>query len=225
MKALRFLALAVLAGFLAKAAPAQAQIEQQQVVNSALATIERMKGDDNFQKSFQPDLARARAVLLVPSLYKGGFLLGGQYGNGVLIARNPDGGWGYPAFYTMSGGSFGLQFGLEDVSILFLVMTERGLNAVLSNQFKFGADLGVTFAVVGAGMGASTTSSLGADILAFSLGGIGLYGGVSLEGTMLAPRDAWNNAYYGKDVSSRAIIRERAISNPDADKLRDVLAH
>jgi lipid-binding SYLF domain-containing protein len=220
MKALRTLASALL---ILWAVPALAQQDQQQTVNQALSTIERMKTDQNFQKSFQPDLAKARGVLVVPSLYKGGFLLGAQYGNGVLLGRNADGSWGYPAFYTMTGASFGLQAGAEDVSILFLLMTDRGLQAVLNNQFKFGADLGVTFAVIGAGMGAGTTTDLGADIVAFSLGGIGLYGGVSLEGTMLAPRDAWNSAYYGQNVSSRAIVMDRVAANPHADRLRDFL--
>jgi adenosylcobyric acid synthase len=187
--------------------PALAQQDQQQTVNAALATVERMKGDSNFQQGFQPKLNEARAVVIVPALYKGGFILGGQYGNGVLLARLPDNSWSFPAFYTLQGGSFGLQIGLESASILFLIMTDKGLNAILNNQFKFGADTGVTFLVVGAGLGASTTSNLGADIYAFSLSGVGLYGGLSLEGTVLSARESWNAAYYGSNVASRAIVR------------------
>lgn len=205
--------------------PLWAQQDQQQTVNGALTTIERMKGDGNFQEGFQPKLAEARAVVIVPALYKGGFIFGGQYGNGVLLARLADGSWSYPAFYTMEGGSFGLQIGLESTSILFLIMTDKGLRAVLNNQFKFGADTGVTFLVVGAGVGASTTSNLGADIYAFSFSGIGLYGGLSLEGTVLAARESWNAAYYGSNVSSRAILLDNSVSNPRADPLRDFLAH
>ena len=83
------------------AVPARAQQDQQQTVNGALSTIERMKNDGNFQDGFQPKLNQARAVMVIPSLYKGGFIFGGQYGNGVLLARMPDGSWSYPAFYTM----------------------------------------------------------------------------------------------------------------------------
>src|ERR1700761_46528 len=172
---------------LVAAAPAWAQQDQQQTVNSALSTIERMKNDAGFKEKFQPKLDQARAVLIVPALYKGGFIFGGQYGNGVLLGKMPDGSWSYPAFYTMEGGSFGLQIGLESTAVLFIIMSDKGLHAVLDNQFKFGADTGVTVLVVGAGIGASTTSSLDTDIYAFSMTGIGLYGGLSLEGTALAP--------------------------------------
>jgi len=96
---------------------------------------------------------------------------------------------------------------------------------MLNNQFKFGADTGVTVLVVGAGVGASTTSNLGADIYAYSLTGIGLYGGLSLEGTVLSARESWDAAYYGSNVSSRAIVLDNAVSNPRADALRDILAH
>ena len=216
-----------LAGFLlclGQAAPAGAQVDQQQTVNSAQATVERMKTDGNFQQGLAPKLQQAKAVLIVPSLYKGGFILGAQYGNGVLLARRPDGGWGYPAFFTIEGGSFGLQFGIENTSMLFLIMTDHGLSALLNNQFKFGADAGVTVIIAGAGVGASSTSNLGADVYAFALSGVGLYGGLSLEGTAVAPRESWNAAYYGQNLSSRAIVLDNAASNPQADRLRDILA-
>jgi len=207
------------------ALPALAQQDQQQTVNSALSTLERMKGDGNFREGFQPKLDQARAVVIVPALYKGGFIFGGQYGNGVLLARMEDGSWSYPAFYTMEGGSFGLQIGLESTAVLFIIMSDKGLHAMLNNQFKFGADTGVTVLVVGAGVGASTTSNLGADIYAYSLTGVGLYGGLSLEGTVLSARESWDAAYYGSNVSSRGIVLDNAVSNPRADALRDILAH
>ncbi len=204
------------------AAPAWAQFDQEQTVNSALATIERMKTS---QPSVREQINKARAVLIVPNFYKGGFILGGEYGNGVLLVRNPDGSWTYPAFYTMEGGTLGFQIGLQSTSVLFLIMSEKGLKAVVNNQFRFGADAGITVVIVSAGAGASTTSNLGADILAYSFSGMGLYAGMSLEGSVLAPRESWNAAYYGRDVTSRAILFEHAASNPQADRLRDFLAH
>jgi lipid-binding SYLF domain-containing protein len=224
MNAARLLFFVVLSLALVGPSPAHAQVDQQQTVNSALSTIERLRNSEGFAKELQPRLQKARAVLIVPSLYKGGFVFGAQYGNGVLLGHLPDGTWSYPAFYTIEGGSFGLQIGMESASIVFLVMSDKALNAILSNQFKFGADTGVTFLAIGAGINASTTSNLGADIIAFSLTGIGLYGGLSLEGTILAPRETWNASYYGKDVASRALILDNATANPDADKLRDFLA-
>lgn len=220
----RILALCLVAFFGLAATPAMAQIDQQKTVNNAAATIERLKTDQNFQSSFQEDLQKSRAVLVVPDLYKGGFILGGQYGNGVLLAHLPDGNWGSPAFYTMEGGSLGLQIGLESSSILFIINTEKALRAILANQFKFGGDAGITFLVLGAGVGASTTSNMGADIVAISLSAVGLYGGLSLEGTNLSPRESWNAAYYGQNVSSRAIVLDNAVSNPQANRLREILA-
>jgi len=224
MKAFRTLALALLAVLSLTGGPARAQVSQQQTINQALATIERMKTDQNFQKNFQATLTESRAVLIVPSLYKGGFIVGGQYGNGVLLAHAPDHSWSYPAFYSMTGGSFGLQIGVVDTAILFIIRTDKGLEAVMNNQFKFGADAGITFVAVGGGVGASTTSAMGADIVAFSLGGIGLYGGLSLEGTALSPRESWNAAYYGQAVAPRAIVIDHTVTNTQADRLRDFLA-
>jgi lipid-binding SYLF domain-containing protein len=222
---LPLLVLALLAVLAWPAAPARAQADQRTAVSGAAATVERMQTNANFQKDFLGELQKARAVLIVPNLYKGGFILGGQYGNGVMLAHLPDGTWSSPAFYTVEGGSLGLQIGLADNSILFILRSDRALDAMLSSQFKFGADAGLTVAVVGAGMGAATTPNLKADILAYALSGVGLYAGLSLEGTVVAPRDSWNAAYYGKDVSSRAILLDQAASNPQADHLRDILAH
>lgn len=223
MASKRLIAILLLA--LAWVTPALAQQDQQQTVNSSVATIERMKNDSGFKEKFQPKLDQARAVLIVPALYKGGFIFGGQYGNGVLLGRMADGSWSAPAFYTLEGGSFGLQIGLESTAVLFIIMDDKGLEAVLNNQFKFGADTGVTVLVVGAGIGAATTSNLGADIYAYSLTGVGLYGGLSLEGTVLSARESWNAAYYGQNVASRAIVLDNSVSNEKAEALRDFLAH
>jgi len=207
------------------AVPALAQQDQQQTVNSALTTMERMKNEPSYRDSIQPKIDQARAILIVPALYKGGFIFGGQYGNGVLLAKLPDGNWSYPSFYTMEGGSFGLQIGLESTAVIFTIMSDKGLHAVLNNQFKFGADTGLTVLVVGAGIGASTTSNLGADMYAFSMSGIGLYGGLSLEGTVLSTRESWNAVYYNQEVTSRAIVLDNSVSNPRADPLRDIIGH
>jgi lipid-binding SYLF domain-containing protein len=224
MTKLRGLALILLTALAFAPASAIAQVDQQKTVNSAAATIERMKTAVNALSRFPEDLQHARAVLIVPDLYKGGFIFGGQYGNGVLLAHLSDGNWGSPAFYTMEGGSLGLQIGIESTSVIFIINTDKALQAILANQFKMGADAGITFVVVGAGIGVSTTSNVGVDVIAYALTGVGLYGGLSLEGTMLAPRESWDSAYYGQDVSSRAIVLDNAASNPQADRLKEILA-
>ncbi len=217
--------LALLAVLALPAAPALAGYDQQQVVDGATGTMERLKTDPGFQKNFHEQMRNARAILIVPNLYRGGIIVGGQYGNGVLLERLPDGGWSYPAFFTLAGGSFGLQLGAESVGVIFLINSERALQALLDNQFKFGANFGMTLAVVGADVGGSTTSNAGADILALSFSALGLYGGLTLDGTAVSPRDSWNAAYYGRNLSSRGIVQDQNVSNPGADRLRDVLAH
>jgi len=224
MSKLRSLIYLFLVVLTVSATPALAQLDQQKTVNSAASTIERMKTNINGHSRFLEDLQHARAVLIVPDLYKGGFILGAQYGNAVLLSHQPDGSWGSPAFYTIEGGSVGLQIGLESSSIVFIINSDKALHAILANQYKFGADAGITFVVVGAGAGASTTSNMDADIVAYAYSGVGLYGGLSLEGTALAPRESWNASYYGQNVSSRAITLDNAVSNPQADRLRDILA-
>jgi lipid-binding SYLF domain-containing protein len=221
---LPILILALLAALVLPTAHARAQVDERQTVSGAAATVERMKTNADFQKNFLGELQRARAVLIVPNLYKGGFLLGGQYGNGVLLTQLPQGGWSSPAFFTIEGGSFGLQLGLEDTSIVFVIRSDKALNAILSSQFKFGADAGLMVVVIGAGVGASTAPNLTADIIAFALSGMGLYAGLSLEGTVVAPRESWNTAYYGQNVSARAIVLDNSVSNAQADRLRDILA-
>jgi lipid-binding SYLF domain-containing protein len=215
-----------LAAFLVIATPpARAQVDQQQTVNHAMATIERLRSDQRWKTSFDPWLARARAVLIVPDLYKAGFVIGGQFGNGVLLVRGPDGKFSYPGFYALSGGSVGLQIGAEDVSIAFLIMSDNGLNAVLQNKFKIGGEMQVAVLVVGGGEEVNTTTNMNADIRAYALGAVGLFGSLSLEGAVITPRDSWNQAYYGQPVAARDVVMKNAATNPEADRLRDFLAH
>ncbi|PPR66970.1 MAG: hypothetical protein CFH02_01551, partial [Alphaproteobacteria bacterium MarineAlpha3_Bin1] len=117
-------------------------------------------------KSFVKHVPTARAVMILPAIVKAGFFFGAEGGSGVLMARNADGTWGYPAFYTLGAASIGLQFGIQDTETILVIRNEGALKSIIKDQGKFGADLGVTFGVVGAGMEASTTTNLRADILA-----------------------------------------------------------
>lgn len=222
--ALAALVAATAAAFL-PCAPARAQVDQQQLVNQALATVEQLKSRAAFKDVFASDLAKARAIVVIPNFYNGAFILGAQFGNGVMLARRPDGSFGYPAFLAVAGGSVGLQIGANDVSVALLVMTPGGLEAILTNHFKLGADAGATMLVIGAEAGAASTTALGADILAFSESAIGLYGGVALKGSVLSSKDSWNAAYYGHPATARDIVTHDAERNPGADALRDFLAH
>ena len=203
------------------APPARAVTEQEHLVNEAQLTLEKLLGDENLGN--MPDfLNRARAVYIIPALFKGGFVLGAEGGKGVLLAKGSDGSWSSPAFYTMAGGSIGLQIGGQVSQVVFTVMNDGAVEAVLNTQFKLGADLSVAVGPIGKGIEASTTVALGLDLYAFSKTA-GLYGGGAFEGAAILKRDALNSEYYGATAGPRQIVIDRSVSNPQADKLRGAL--
>ena len=170
---------------------------------------------------FLPD---AHAVIILPAVVKAGFFFGAEGGSGVLIAGQTGGGWGYPAFYTLAAGSFGFQFGLQDTETILIIRNAGALGSIIQNQGKFGADLGITVGFYGAGLEASTTTNLGADILAFTNAKVGAFAGASLEGAALVRRRDLNEAFYGAGATPEAIIFDGRFKNPKADRLRSVLA-
>ncbi len=221
----RLLSLTAVLILLAGGGPARAQAvtDQTLLVAKAVTTVERLRTDPNLEKLVGEKLVRARAVLIVPNLVKGGLLVGAEYGTGILLTRDRHGRWSGPAFYSVASGSFGLQFGVQDAEAMYVIMSEGGLEAIMSNRMKLGADAGIALVAVGAGASASTTTNVGADIYAFD-DPVGLYGGVSLEGSAILPRDSWNAAYYGGNPSPEDILLRMRVDNPQADRLRDVLA-
>ena len=126
-------------------------------------------------------LRQARAVMVCPRVFKAGFFFGGEGGNCVLAARDASGSWSYPAFYAMGSGSFGLQIGIQDAQFIMMILTDKGLSAIMDNQFKIGGDASIAVATLGAGVQGDTTAGLGADIVAYTQAR-GLYGGISAAG-------------------------------------------
>jgi lipid-binding SYLF domain-containing protein len=204
------------------AAPALAQEEQQALVDKARISLNALRNDPD-HPNLKATLARAKAVLIIPSLLKAGFLIGGEGGSGVLLVRNANGEWSPPAFYTLASGSIGLQIGAQDAEVLFTVMTDKGLRQVLKNEFKMGADASVALGPIGGGVEASTTLNMGADIYAFSKTR-GAFAGGSFEGSYIKPRAEWNKLYYGQAVGVEDIVLNGKASNPGADTLRQTLA-
>ena len=167
---------------------------------------------------FRNNIHNAKGIFIVPQMLRGGFIIGGSGGSGLLVAQNPKTGeWSYPAFYTMGSVSLGLQVGADASEIILMVMTEKGINAMLSTEFKLGADVAVAAGPVGASAKAQT-----ADILAFGRSK-GLFGGISIEGAVVAPRYEWNNAYYNTQVGPVDILIRKTVKNPQADELRAAL--
>lgn len=203
-------------------AGAEAVTDQTMLVAKAANTVERLRRDTGMQRDLENRLSRARAVLIVPDLVKGGFILGAEWGTGVLLTRDASGQWSGPAFYSVASGSVGLQVGVQDAEAIFVIMSDAGLRAVMENRFKAGADAGIAVAHVGAGAEAATTSNTGADIYAFNKA-MGAYGGASLEGSGILPRHSWNAAYYGGNPTPEDIVINRRLDSPQAIRLRDVL--
>src|SRR5579859_6587372 len=200
---------------------AHAQGDQQTLVDRSTLALQEMM-NQTISDDPRRMLSRARGVMICPRVFKAGFFFGGEGGSCVLLSRAANGTWSYPAFYGMGSGSFGLQIGIQDAEFVMMIMTERGLNAILNSQFKLGADASLAIATIGAGVQGSTTGALGADIIAFSQTR-GLYGGISLEGSLMGQRISWDQAYYGRGFDARQIIIDMQGANPGADPLRDVL--
>lgn len=200
---------------------ARAQSDEQALVDRATLALQEMMTQTVSQDP-QRALRSAHAVMVCPRIFRAGFFIGGEGGGCVLIARGASNTWSYPAFYGMGSGSFGLQIGIEDVQFVMMIMTERGLSAVLNSQVKLGADASIAVATIGAGVQGSTTASLGADILAFA-SARGLYGGISLAGSVMAARSEWDQAYYGQPLDAHDIVVSMQGANPGADPLREVL--
>ncbi|MFC0408788.1 lipid-binding SYLF domain-containing protein [Roseomonas elaeocarpi] len=198
--------------------------EQQALVDRSTLTVQEMlsENDPNGARDARDALRRARAAVICPRVFRAGFLVGGQGGTCVLVARDGAGSWSSPSFYSMGSGSLGLQIGLQDMQVMMLILTDKGLRAVLDNQFKFGGDISIAIATVGGGIAGATTTAVGADIVAYARTR-GLYAGLTLEGTVLSPYREADQAYYGRPVSSRQIVIDMAAHNPAADPLRAVL--
>ncbi|NVK18654.1 MAG: lipid-binding SYLF domain-containing protein [Methylocystaceae bacterium] len=193
-----------------------------QILLETEATARHVLGSKQY-KELNEAFNKAVGVVIVPRLLKGGFIIGGEYGNAVLLAKKPDGRWSYPAFYTMGGGSVGFQIGLKDSQMIYVIRTQAGLEAILDDQFKAGAAAGVVVGSFGGSVDGSTTTSMGADILAFSLDR-GLFGGGALEGAVFAKRNDLNQSFYAQPIEPRQIVLDGAVSNPAADSLRSTLS-
>jgi lipid-binding SYLF domain-containing protein len=187
---------------LAANVPARAA-DQMPVLNQAVVTVDRMKSDPTFGPSRQI-LRSARAVLIVPQLIKGGFIFGAEGGDGVLLQRL-GGGWSAPAFYTIGSASFGLQIGLEEARFVMFIMTDRALRAIEQSKFTFGGEAGLTVVTLGANAQGATSTNLTGDIIVWA-SAKGAYGGLTLQGSVLAPKNDANAQFYGRSLSVQQIL-------------------
>ena len=198
------LALAVLAGFPAATLGQQSdesdearRLREASVVFGEIMTAE----DDAIPRALLGD---AEGIAVFPGTLRAGFIFGGMGGRGVLSART-ESGWSAPAFLTITGGSFGLQIGGQAVDLILIIRNRRGLENLVSNQFKLGADAAVAAGPLGREAEASTDLQLRAQILSYSRSR-GLFAGVTVNGnTVRQDRDA-NERFYGQRLETQQIV-------------------
>jgi len=196
--------------------------ETRQLVEKAKLSAEQFQTDSNMG-ALRDYAKKARGMLILPQMLRAAFIVGGSGGSGVLVARDQKSGrWHGPAFHTLGGASFGFQAGADAAEVIILAMTERGVTKLLSPQVKLGADISVAAGPVGAGASAAT-AGLSADLIAFSMAK-GLYGGFSVDGSVVGVRTALNQAYYGKPVSPTDILIKGTVRNPQANGLLAAVA-
>ncbi len=195
--------------------------EARDVLAQASSIYQKLKADPEF--SMMPRyVERARAVMIFPRLIKGGFILGGEGGDGVLLVRDDAGRWSAPAFFSLAAASLGLQIGGQVSEVVLTIMNDGALDAILRDNFKLGADASIAVGPIGKGLEAGTTSNLEEDIYAFSKSQ-GLYGGASAEGAAIVEAEGYNTAFYGEGATAEDIVLHGRHDTDQADALRQAL--
>ena len=150
-------------------------------------------------------LSGASCVVVIPAFKKGAFLVGAQYGQGVATCRTPHG-WSAPVYVRLSGGSFGFQLGGQSTDLVLIAMNQNGLQKMLKNKFKIGADAAASAGPVGRNAQAGTDWKLNAEFLTYSRSK-GLFAGIDLDGTVLDDNGDDMREAYGDNVQAASVLR------------------
>ena len=207
--------LLALGPFLSAKNPSAAKAEQDRLQNAGTVMQEILKVPDDIPQDL---IDKARCVVVMPSVLKAAFVVGGSYGRGTMVCRTGKdftGPWGAPAMYALEGGSVGLQIGGEATDFVFLVMNDRGAGSLLHTKVKLGADASIAAGPKGRSAAADTDAYMRAEILSYSRAR-GVFAGISLDGSTLRPDEDANRKLYGKFTSAAKIIMESDVTAPDA---------
>jgi lipid-binding SYLF domain-containing protein len=199
----------------------EAKNEEERISDAGMVMRETLNVPDGIPRDL---LDQAQCVIVMPSVLKAAFIVGGAYGRGTMTCRTGadfSGAWGAPAMYALEGGSLGFQIGGEATDFVFLVMNDRGMNSLLHSKVKLGADASIAAGPVGRSAAADTDVYFRSEILSYSRAR-GVFAGISLEGSTLRPDDSANRNLYGRKVTVREIVRESEVQAPSA--ARDLLA-
>ena len=197
------------------ATPANDQKENNRIRNSGTVLKEVLNVPDDIPRDL---LAKARCVIVLPSVLKAAFVAGADYGRGIMTCRTGKdftGSWGAPTMMALEGGSFGFQIGGEATDFVILVMNNRGAESLLHSKVKLGADAAIAAGPKGRELEADTDVTMRAEMFSYSRSR-GVFAGVSLEGTTLRPDNDANRRLYGKNVSAIEIIKESKVEAPES---------
>jgi SH3 domain-containing YSC84-like protein 1 len=193
----------------------EAKAEHDRLQNAGKVMQEILNVPDDIPRDL---IDRARCVVVMPSVLKVAFVVGGSYGRGTMVCRTGKdftGSWGAPAMYALEGGSVGLQVGGEATDFVFLVMNDRGAGSLLRTKVKLGADASVAAGPKGRSAAADTDAYMRAEILSYSRAR-GVFAGISLAGSTLRPDEDANRKLYGSSTRAAKIIAESDVSAPSA---------
>src|SRR5678815_480112 len=187
--------------------------EEDRVEKAGTVISEIMNIPDNVP---QDVIDKADCVVVLPSVLKFAFGIGGSYGRGVMTCRGGKtfhGPWSAPTMMALEGGSFGLQLGGQATDFVLLLMSPKSASNILSSKVKLGGDVSAAAGPVGRNASAETDASLRAEILSYSRAR-GLFAGISLAGSTLRPDNDANKKLYGKEVSAKDIVFNKAVGAP-----------
>lgn len=194
---------------------ADKQKEEERLHNAGVVMGEILNVPDDIPQSL---LDKAKCVVVMPSVLKAAFVVGGSYGRGAMVCRKGQdyrGAWGAPSMVALEGGSVGFQIGGEATDFVFLIMNDHGANSLLESKVKLGADASAAAGPVGRAAEADTDAYMRAEILTYSRAR-GIFAGISLEGSTLRPDNDANEALYGKKISARDIVLRSETGTPEA---------
>jgi lipid-binding SYLF domain-containing protein len=160
-------------------------------------------------------LAGAHCVVVIPSYKKGAFVVGAQYGQGVATCRTPSGKWSAPVCVQLTGGSVGFQIGGQATDLVLIAMNQQGLQDMLKNKVKLGADAAASAGPVGRNAQAGTDWKLNAEFLSYSRSK-GLFAGIDLDGTVLSQNQEGTRTLYGADIPYKTILEGNTPAPPEA---------
>lgn len=209
------LLVALLLGFPAWAADQTAEKEQKRIEESGQVLKEVLDIPDGIPRDL---LNKAECVIVFPSVLKAAFIVGADYGRGVVTCRTGEhftGSWSAPAMFALEGGNIGFQIGGEATDFVLLVMNPRGANSILGSKVKLGADASAAAGPKGRTAQADTDIVMKAEILSYSRSR-GLFAGISLEGSTLRSDNRANRKLYGRELSAKNIVREGETKIPTA---------